>query len=284
MPKRASALQDSEDEDYDEGGHVWKRSRSSTLSQSPEPQQGSRTQRPAAVKGIATEAMSHISPAKKWFPSSEHAPGSMDALRESQRERSALAKNNPEEVKKLVDSPNVAKHEALINTPDILLAQPNAFNTTVHKLLQENGRLKTANTELTAENTKLTQDHDQLKNTNAELATRAKTAIQATAKCEQDAAQAKQDSEARFNFLAKQLAEANESQTKNETYMEDRSMWLWETSNLVARIGELEAQANSGKEQVAGVEELKAEIKVKQAVVDRLAKKLSNIAEEAKIF
>lgn len=94
------------------------------------------------------------------------------------------------------------KAQGLINTPDILLAQSNAFNITAHKLVQGNGRLKIANTELNTANTKLTQDSDRFKKTNAELVTRAKTAIQAKAKCEQDGTQAKQDSESRSSFLA----------------------------------------------------------------------------------
>ncbi|KAK3725475.1 hypothetical protein LTR37_000445 [Vermiconidia calcicola] len=293
MPKRGSTLQDLKDEDYDEGGPVMKRSRDSTSSQSQEPQQGSRTQRQAAakcgdtLKGIAAEALSHVTPAKKQFPSSKHVPGSMDALRVSQRKRSSLAKNDSEEVKKLVDTSKAAEQEALLGTPDIILASSNALNITVHKLVQENGRLKAANTELVTANTRLIQDNDRMKKANAELATRVKTATQAKAKGEQDAYQANQDSEGRSSFLLTQVAEVqaqkNELRTKNKTLMEEKSGLIREQETLVARIKKLEAQVNSGKEQVAEVEKLRAEVKAKQALVDRYAKKISIIAGEAKL-
>ncbi|KAK3723669.1 hypothetical protein LTR37_001550 [Vermiconidia calcicola] len=87
-----------------------------------------------------------------------------------------IVTTDPEQLGKLVNSPKAARQEALINKPYIFLAQSKAFNITVHKLAQGNGRLKIDNTELITADTKLTQDNGRLKKTNAELVTRAKAA------------------------------------------------------------------------------------------------------------
>lgn len=95
-------------------------------------------------------------------------------------ERASLADLTPDGVKKRGSQAFTAQ-DALLDTPEVLLAQANAFSITVHKLVEENTKLKGANAQLVAqlrvdacEKAKIKQELDGCRSTSSGFADKEK--------------------------------------------------------------------------------------------------------------
>ena len=78
----------------------------------------------------------------------------------SQVERTSLGKATPEVVKRVAASDTPTNQDALLANPEVMLAQSNAFNITVHRLVRENLELKKANAELLKKSISVEQESD----------------------------------------------------------------------------------------------------------------------------